>query len=296
MPLEKRRQKNNFIWRMILAVMVSALVLALSSCGGPSRDSEEIVEDLVIAHASDPDDTQKNTKALLKELKSSDREAYKKWSEIMEVWRSVNTDLQINYDKLPDGLPQTDELCLVALGFALMPDGTMKEELVGRLRVLKNCAEQYPNALIVCTGGGTAAENKAVTEAGQMADWLLQHGIEAERIIVEDKSITTAQNAQLSYEILTNEYPQVTQLAIISSDYHIATGQLLFDAEAILEAEKPGKEKMKVVSNAAYMAPAGTLSEMFQAGALIELEGDKDTAFDIYYGNYDIHELPDPDQ
>ena len=32
---------------------------------------------------------------------------------------------------------------------------------------------------------------------------------------------------------------------------------------------------------------------MFQAGALIELSGDVDTAFDIYYETYDIHELPE---
>ena len=49
---------------------------------------------------------------------------------------------------------------------------------------------------------------------------------------------------------------------------------------------------MTVVSNAAYHAPSGKLSTMFQAGALIELSGDAETAFDIYYENYDIHELP----
>ena len=31
---------------------------------------------------------------------------------------------------------------------------------------------------------------------------------------------------------------------------------------------------------------------MFQAGALIELSGDEETAFAIYYDTYDIHELP----
>ena len=32
-------------------------------------------------------------------------------------------------------------------------------------------------------------------------------------------------------------------------------------------------------------------SPTFQAGALIELSGDVDTAFEIYYETYDIHEL-----
>jgi hypothetical protein len=32
-------------------------------------------------------------------------------------------------------------------------------------------------------------------------------------------------------------------------------------------------------------------SPTFQAGALIELSGNVDTAFEIYYETYDIHEL-----
>ncbi len=79
----------------------------------------------------------------------------------------------------------------------------------------------------------------------------------------------------------------MTQIAIISSDYHIATGVLLFGAEAILR-----DSQISIVSNAAWQAPSGSLSAMFQAGALIELSGDVKTAFDIYYDTYDIHELP----
>ena len=104
--------------------------------------------------------------------------------------------------------------------------------------------------------------------------------------------MTTAQNAIFTYDILTTQHPGVKKLAIISSDYHIATGALLFEAEAILRAGSPGEEKMSVVSNACWKAPSGTLSSMFRAGALIELSGDTETAFKIYYDTYDIHELP----
>jgi uncharacterized SAM-binding protein YcdF (DUF218 family) len=158
--------------------------------------------------------------------------------------------------------------------------------------VAKASAEKYPNALIVCTGGGTAAENPEATEAGEMAKWLIANSVDARRVIVEDRSLTTAQNAICTWKILTEQYPQVKQLAIISSDYHIATGTLLFGAEATLQAEEAGEERMTVVSNAAWHAPSGTLSPMFQAGALIELSGDVETAFAIYYETYDIHELP----
>ena len=125
-----------------------------------------------------------------------------------------------------------------------------------------------------------------------MAEWLIENGIAERRVIVEDRSLTTAHNAVYTFDILAERYPQVKQLAIVSSDYHIATGTLLFEAESVLRAEKAGGEMVHVVSNAAWKAPSGSLSTMFQAGALIELSGDADTAFEIYFETYDIHELP----
>ena len=163
----------------------------------------------------------------------------------------------------------------------------MRDELIERLKVLLAASQKYPNAVIVCTGGGTASGDPTATEAGRMAEWLEAHGVDRSRLIVEDRSLTTAQNAVYSFDILAGQYPQVKQIAIISSDYHIATGTLLFGAEAILR-----DSDISVVSNAAWQAPGGSLSAMFQAGALIELSGSVRTAFDIYYETYDIHELP----
>lgn len=251
-----------------------------------------VVEELVVYYGTYGAEAEQKTSELLDDLHKADPAAEAKWKKIMNLWKTINTDPEIHEGILPDGLPETDELCLVVLGFQLNPDGSMKDELIERLKVAKASAEKYPHALIVCTGGGTAAENPDVTEAGRMADWLIANGIDAQRVIVEDQSLTTAQNAIFTWKILTEQYPQVKQLAIVSSDYHIATGTLLFNAEAILQAEDAGKEIMPVVSNAAWHAPSGTLSPMFQAGALIELSGDVKTAFEIYYDNYDIHALP----
>ena len=163
----------------------------------------------------------------------------------------------------------------------------MREELIERLKTALTASRKYPSALIVCTGGGTAADDPTATEAGRMAEWLAENGVDPSRILVEDKSVTTAQNAIFTFDMLEANQPQVTEIAIISSDYHIATGVLLFGAEAILR-ESP----VTVVSNAAWHAPSGTLSAMFQAGALTELSGDVETAFEIYYETYDIHALP----
>ena len=257
---------------------------------------QKVVEELAVYYGTYGAEAEQKTAELLEYLNTADPVTGAKWERIMNLWKTVNTNAEIHEGILPDGLPETDELCIVVLGFQLNPDGSMKEELIERLKVAKAGAEKYPNAFILCTGGGTAAENPDATEAGRMAEWLIENGVDPQRVIVEDQSLTTAQNAICSYQILTENFPQVKQLAIVSSDYHIATGTLLFEAEAILQAEESGKEKITVVSNAAWHAPGGSLSAMFQAGALIELSGDKETAFRIYYETYDIHELPSPNQ
>ena len=288
--------KTHFRIRILCLLLTLSLVCFCSGCGQKEekRDRQEIIEELVVDYGSYGSEADNHIRALLQELHALDADAAERWESIMGLWKSANTDLTIHEGVLPDGLPDTDALCLVALGFQLNPDGTMRDELLERLNVVKASAEKYPRAWIVCTGGGTAAENKSVTEAGKMAEWLIENGLAPERVIVEDKSLTTAQNAMYTYDILTERCPQVKELAIVSSDYHIATGTLLFEAEAILRAEKAGNASMHVVSNAAWRAPSGSLSPMFQAGALIELAGDTDTAFQIYYNTYDIHPLPPP--
>ena len=263
---------------LVICIAVAAVIPAAAGEETQALIQSQIERAVVSYAAAGTRDEQ-----ALSALASLDPSLGEKWTRIMDLW---DAPVSVN-EQLPDDLPDDDSLCLAALGFQLNPDGTMREELVERLKVLKAASEQYPNALIVCTGGGTAAEDPAATEAGRMAEWLESQGVNPSRIIVEDHSLTTAQNAIYTFDILNEQYPQVRQIAIISSDYHIATGTLLFGAEAILRSSD-----IEVVSNAAWQAPSGTLSAMFQAGALIELSGDVKTAFEIYYDTYDIHELP----
>ena len=232
--------KTGFRICIFCVALIFGVACLCTGCGQieEQRDRQAIIEELVVDYGIYGSDADGHIRSLLKELRSVDADAAGRWESIMTLWKTANTDLTIHEGVLPDGLPDTDELCIVALGFQLNPDGSIRDELRERLKVVKASAEKYPRAWIVCTGGGTAAENESATEAGKMAEWLIENGIAADRIIVEDRSVTTAQNAIYTYDILTESYPQVKQLAIVSSDYHIATGTLLFEAEAILRAEK----------------------------------------------------------
>ncbi len=266
--------------RMMSLILCAAMLFTAATAFAEGKAaSQALIERMVVGYAAyGTRDT-----AAMAELAAVDPGLADQWSRIMALWE---TPVTVNA-ALPDGLPEDDTLCLVALGFQLNPDGTMRDELVERLKTLQTASEKYPKAVIVCTGGGTAADDTNATEAGRMAEWLEANGVDSSRIVVENRSLTTAQNAIYTFDLLEEQHPQVQQIAIISSDYHIATGTLLFGAEAILRGSP-----MTVVSNASWHAPSGTLSAMFQAGALIELSGDVETAFEIYYETYDIHELP----
>ena len=231
---------------LLLAMIWTACTL-LPGLAEEKEPAQALIERLVIAYAAYG---QRDDQAL-QALAAADSQLSDQWTRILELWE---TPVTVN-EALPEDLPGDDSLCLVALGFQLNPDGTMREELIARLQVLLAASRQYPRAVIVCTGGGTAANDPTATEAGRMAEWLLAQGVDPSRVYVEDKSITTAQNAIFTFDMLEALCPQVCQIAIISSDYHIATGALLFGAEAILR-DAP----IAVTGNAAWQAPSGTLS------------------------------------
>ena len=180
------------------------LSLACASLSGFAEDMpsvQPLIERLVISYAAYGE----RDAETLEELLKADPAVADQWTRILDLWEAPVTV----QPALLDDLPQDDSLCLVALGFQLNPDGSMREELVERLKVLLAASEKYPQAVIVCTGGGTAADDPTATEAGRMAEWLHEQGVDPSRVYVEDKSITTAQNAIFTFDILEEHCPQI---------------------------------------------------------------------------------------
>lgn len=194
--------------------------------------------------------------ALLAELVTADHDIGKLWKKIMDHWEYVSSDLTINQDALPDGLPKDDSLCILVPGFQLTPDGEMRTELIERLKLALRCSTQYPKARFLLTGGPTSvfygenAGKVGPAEADVMADWLISNGVGAERIMKENRSMTTSENARLSAGILKNASPKVKYLAIVSSDYHIPTVSLLYYAQAERMLYETGERPFEIISNA----------------------------------------------
>lgn len=206
-------------------------------------------------------------------LAALDQESADRWAAIIKYWNDTNDKEFINKGILPDGLPDDNSLCIVVLGYQLNADGTMKDELIGRLETALDNADKYPNAYILVTGGGTASANSSATEADCMAEWLIENGIAEDKVIIENMSKTTAENALFSYAILDRDYPEVSSIAIVTSDYHIPLGCMLFNSELMLDRNKNIGD-IAVVANSAYDADVvGGFSMSSQADWLNHLYG-----------------------
>lgn len=91
-------------------------------------------------------------------------------------------------------------LVAIVLGNRLNDDGSCSEIMKSRLnlalevhRVLK------PQKMIL--SGGIANPLAMKSEAQVMFDWLVENGVPADELVLEDKSLTTKQNAKFSVPI-----------------------------------------------------------------------------------------------
>lgn len=260
------------IRRCALSVFLIVCILFSLAVPVAAGEADDIQRQLLQYYLHHQDNAETDILRLLDQLEAIDPEQAEDWAAILAAWSSACNDLVVNTGVLPDGLPEDDSLCIMVMGFALNYNGSMSKELQGRLDAALASAEKYPNAYILCAGGGTAGGNQAVTEAGQMAAWLREQGIAESRIIIENKSYSTEQNVRNSMRILRESYPRVSKLAVVSSDYHIRRCHWLFQSEIILTGTE---STYQVVSNAAYEAgyvgESGFWSEAESLGNLLKI-------------------------
>lgn len=235
---------------LLSAVLILAIFLGCAGTAHAAQETtaEDCIRRMVSYYYHYQDLAATDIARVGEELAAIDPWQAETWLCLLTQWAAINRDLPLDSDTLPPGLPDDDSLCIVVLGYQLASDGSMQPELLGRLEVARKAAEQYPNAYVLVTGGGTAARNPSATEAGEMARWLTRHGIDKSRIIIEDRSRSTTQNAVYSCRILQDDYSQIRSLAMVTSDYHIRRGSVCFSAESVLHGEVP----LAIVAAASY--------------------------------------------
>ena len=68
---------------------------------------------------------------------------------------------------------------------------------------------------------------------------------------MEDRSSTTDENAKFTLKILTEQYPQIRSIAIVTSDYHVPLGCTLFTEAALLYGCEHGRVPWSVDAHVA---------------------------------------------
>ncbi len=119
--------------------------------------------------------------------------------------------------------PETD-WCLV-LGAGLR-DGRPSLNLQRRITAASDYLDRYPRARVVVTGGRD--RNESITEAEGMRRALIEKGVAASRIYLEEKAASTLENLRYSREvILTAGGSLGGGVSVITSDFHLLRVRLL---------------------------------------------------------------------
>ncbi|MBA1156511.1 YdcF family protein [Microvirga mediterraneensis] len=115
---------------------------------------------------------------------------------------------------------------IVALGYALAKDGTAEKPLLDRLDVALKAANANPSARVMVTGGQPQA---GVTEGDVMTKWLVEKGVDRDRILIEDKSKDTVGNV-LNVANLLKRHTADAVILVTSSSHMRRARTLLEDA------------------------------------------------------------------
>jgi len=78
-------------------------------------------------------------------------------------------------------------------------------------------AEKYPVTKFILSGG--QGDDEEISEAQAMFNYLVDKGIPASQLLIEDQSTTTYENMKYSLVLLPDVVKSIT---IITSDYHLA--------------------------------------------------------------------------
>lgn len=150
--------------------------------------------------------------------------------------------------KMPPGLD-----AVVVLG-AQVRGTQVSRALAQRLRAAAKYLKENPDAYVIVSGGQGAGED--ISEAEAMSRYLQGLGIEPERIVLEDRSVNTAQNLSYSFQLLRDPEDAV---GVVTNSFHV------FRAVHIAKAQ--GREVLGLAAATDWwMLPHYMMREAFALG------------------------------
>ena len=113
-----------------------------------------------------------------------------------------------------------------------------------RLNTALKYLEANPESVVVCSGGQSAGD--PYSEAKVMAQYLYDHKISQERIFLEEKSTSTAENLTFSAQIIRdNGLP--TEIALATDGFHQLRSQIFSRKNGLKPSALPASTSWNVI-------------------------------------------------
>lgn len=99
--------------------------------------------------------------------------------------------------------------------------------LQDRLDKALDYLEDHPDLTIVASGGQGLDEHQS--EAQCMYDYLTDHGVDGNQILLEDQSHNTWENIRFTQALLEQEGIDTSQMLVVSNGFHLTRVRMLWD-------------------------------------------------------------------
>ena len=148
---------------------------------------------------------------------------------------------------------------ILVLGAGLKDGYNPSATLRGRLNAAIECVETYGNTSKIVVSGGQGRDEK-ISEGEAMKKYLIDNGINEERILVENKSTSTDENFDFSKKVIeedSNKPIEEVNIKIITNDFHAFRSRFLAKRNDYINVTNYSSETVW------YLIPISYLREAF---------------------------------
>ena len=131
---------------------------------------------------------------------------------------------------LTDEIPRLADVpahAVVVLGHRLTPGNQLSPVLRARLALALRAAQANPSAQLILSGGIMRGRRRS--EAAAMSEWLQHRGVSTDRLLLEDRSRSTVENAIYSLDLAAAH--RIDALTVLTSADHARRGAALFHSD-----------------------------------------------------------------
>ena len=160
--------------------------------------------------------------------------------------------------------PEPDADYIVVLGAAVYgenPSITLQHRLEGATRYL----DANPRTKAVVSGGQGQGED--ISEAECMRRYLVDHGIDPNRILLEDRSTSTKENLAFSKAVIEADGGSVDRVVIVSSAYHLYRAKRIASDLGVTAAGFAGSDGYPIYMLGMYLREALAVLKLWVLGA-----------------------------